>query len=196
MNGIERITNRIEADARAEIDRILGAAREEAEQIRVRGRAQAEVEASALRERGEKAAAEREERLVSMARMEARQMSLAVKQEMVEKAYALALEKLCTMPDETYIQVAAELLTQAAPGGRGEVIFNSTDAGRVGATVVALANEKLGGKLTLSGEIRPISGGFLLKNGNVEINGTFETLVRLQRTLMAGTVAKKLFPKE
>lgn len=196
MNGIERITNRIEADARAEIDRLLGAARDEAAQILAKGRAQAETEKTLLRERAEKAAAEREERLVSVARMEARQVSLAAKQEMVEKAYVLALEKLCAMPDETYIQVAAELLTQAAPGGRGEVIFNPADAERIGAAAVALANEKLGGKLTLSAETRPVSGGFILKNGNVEVNGTFETLVRLQRTQTAGAVAKKLFPEE
>ena len=197
MNGIERITTRIEADARTEIDRVLGAAREEAEQILSRGRAQAEAEKSALQERAEKAATEREERLVSMARMEARQVSLAARQEMVEKAYALALEKLCSMPKETYIQVTAELLVQAAAEGKGEVIFNAADAGRIGAAAVALANEKLGGAaLTLSEETRPINGGFILKNGNVEVNASFETLVRLQRTQTAGTVAKILFPEE
>ena len=196
MNGIERITNRIEADARAEINRILGAAREEAEQIRARGRAQAEAEKAALRERAEKAAAEREERLVSMARMEARQVSLAAKQEMVEKAYSLALEKLCVMQGGRYAQVVSELLMQAAPNGRGEVIFNRADAVRIGAAAVKLANEKLNGTLTLSEETRPVSGGFILKNGKVEVNGTFETLVRLQRAQTAGAVVKILFPEE
>lgn len=196
MNGIEKITGRIQEDTKIEIDRILSAARAEAAQIAERGRAQAEAEKSALTDRNEKAAAEREERMVSVARMEARQVSLAAKQEMVEKAYALALEKLCAMPDAEYIRVTAALLTQAAPDGKGEVIFAPDVRERIGAKAVAAANEALQGKLTLSEETRPLRGGFILKKGSVEVNGTFETLVRLQRAETAGAVAKKLFPEE
>ena len=196
MNGIDRITNRIEADARAEIERILGEAREEAERILAQGHAQAEAEKAELTTRNKRIAAEREERLVSMAQMEARQVSLAAKQEMVEKAYALALEKLCAMPDDRYTQVVAALLVQAAPDGRGEVIFAPEDAKRIGEAAVAQANKTLNGTLILSEEVRPIRGGFILKNGNVEVNGSFETLVRLQRAQTAGAVAKTLFPEE
>lgn len=196
MNGIDRITNRIEADAQAEIERILGEAREEAERILAQGHAQAEAEKAELTTRNKRIAAEREERLVSMAQMEARQVSLAAKQEMVEKAYALALEKLCAMPDDRYTQVVAALLVQAAPDGRGEVIFAPEDAKRIGEAAVAQANKTLNGTLTLSEEVRPIRGGFILKNGNVEVNGSFETLVRLQRAQTAGAVAKTLFPEE
>jgi V/A-type H+-transporting ATPase subunit E len=62
---------------------------------------------------------------------------------------------------------------------------------------VAKANAALGGKgkLTLSDETRPIRGGFILVNGSVEVNCTFETLVRLQRGEIAGEVAKQLFPE-
>ena len=60
MNGIEKITGRIQEDTKIEIDRILSAARAEAAQIAERGRAQAEAEKSALTDRNEKAAAERE----------------------------------------------------------------------------------------------------------------------------------------
>ena len=49
--------------------------------------------------------------------------------------------------------------------------------------------------LTLSEETRPIQGGFILKNGNIEVNCTFDTLVRLQKAETAGAVAKKLFPE-
>ena len=196
MNGIEKITRRIQEDTQLEIDRILDEARGEAAQIIERNRAQAEAEKTALRDRNEKAAAEREEWLVSVAQMEARQVSLAAKQEMVEKAYDLALEKLCAMPEEQYTEVVAGLIAQAAPDGRGEVIFNAEDAKRIGEAAVTFANKKLNGKLTLSQETRPVRGGFILKNGNVEVNGTFETLVRLQRGQTAGAVAKTLFPEE
>ena len=196
MNGIEKITQRIDADTQAEIDRILADAREKAAEITGKYKSQADAEAVSLAAKNEKTAAEREERLVSVAQMESRKVTLAAKQEMVEKAYQLALEKLRTMPAERYTAVLADLLTQAAPDGRGEVIFAPADREGPGAAAAEQANAQLKGKLVLSAETRPLQGGFVLKNGNVEVNCTFDTLVRLQKAETAGAVAKKLFPEE
>ena len=196
MNGIEKITQRIDADAQAEIDRILADAAENAAGITARYRAQADAEAAALAARNEKTAAEREERLISSAQMEARKTELAARQALVEQAFDLALEKLCAMPDDQYTAVTARMLVQAAPNGTGTVYFPEGKAA-VGAEAVKQANALLGekGKLTLSPEDRPIRGGFLLVDGNVEVNGTFETLVRFQKGTMASEVAKILFPE-
>ena len=196
MNGIEKITQRIETDTQAEIDRILGDARAEADDITDCYQAQANNEAAELAAKNQKAAAEREERLVSTAQMEARKVGLAAKQEMVEKVYALALEKLCSMPDEKYVRTVADLLVQAAPNGRGAVIFAPAERERIGEAAVRAANEKLhGGKLTLAVETRPLKGGFILSDGKVEVNCSFDTLVRLQKAETAGAAAKKLFPE-
>ena len=227
MNGIEKITGRIAADAQAEAERVLSSAREEAAQITAKYKSQADAESADLAAKNAKAAVEREERIVSVAQMEARKVLLSAKQEMVEKTYALALEKLCAMPEERYVQVLAELLVQASSTGREEVIFSPADRDRVGKAAVAKANETLakqaapdvpqGGSkvtdllskvatsvtaiakgtamLTLSKETRVIQGGFILKDENVEVNCTFDTLVRLQKAETAGMVAKKLFPE-
>ena len=196
MNGIERITARLDADTQAEIDRILENAKAEAEKVAQGYRTQMESETTELRERSRRAAAEREERLVSAAQMEARKTALAARQEMVDKAYAMALEKLCSLPEEQYIQTVAALLVQAAPDGKGEVIFSKEQRERVGTAAVALANSRLGdGKLTVSAQTRPLKGGFILSNGRVEVNCSFDTLVRLQRAETAGEVAKRLFPQ-
>ena len=61
MNGIEKITQRIETDTQAEIDRILSDARAEANGITDRYQAQADNEAAELAVKNQKAAAEREE---------------------------------------------------------------------------------------------------------------------------------------
>lgn len=198
MNGIEKITQRIDAEAQAEIEQLLAGARAEAEEIAGRYQAQADREAADRRARNEKAAAEREERLVSVAQMESRKITLAAKQEMVEQAFDLALEKLCAMPEDRYIATAAGLLVQAAPEGAGAAVFSPADRDRVGQAAVDAANRQLGdkGKLTLSPETRDIRGGFILVNGSVEVNCTFETLVRLQKGAMSGEVAKLLFPRE
>lgn len=49
------------------------------------------------------------------------------------------------------------------------------------------------GMLTLAEETRDIKGGFIMVDGDVEINCAFETLVRLQREQMEKKVADALF---
>ena len=181
MNGIEKITQRISAEAQTEIDRLLSEARAEADKIAAKYQAQAD------------AAAEREERLAGTAQMEARKAALAAKQEMVEKAYELALQKLCSLPEEKYAAVLAELLIQASSTGKEEVIFSEADRRKTGKAAVEKANKDGGKKLTLSGETRSIPGGFILRSENVEVNCAFDTLVRLQKAETAGEVVKKLF---
>ena len=227
MDGIEKITGRIEADAQKEIDTLLAGANSRAEEIRAAAQAQAKRESEEARVRWEKAAAEREKRLESMAEMESRKLVLAAKQEVLDEAFTMALEKLCTLPDEEYIELLAALAVKAARTGREKVIFSRKDRNRVGKAVVTRANDALArkvaprlpgdltdtkagaildkvvtgasailagtGMLTLAEETRPIKGGIILSDGDVETNCTFETLVRLQRENISGEVAKVLF---
>ena len=193
MNGIEKITQRIASDAQAEIDRILGDARDEAARITANYRAQADAEAQELADKNERAAAEQEERLISAAQMKASRLQLAAKQEMVEKAYIQALDKLCAMPKEQYVDVLAKLLVEASSNGKEEAVFSKEDREQVGKAAVEKANQLSGKQLRLSEESLPIRGGFILKDKNVEVNCTFETLVRLQKAETAGAVAKTLF---
>ena len=193
MNGIEKITQRIASDAQAEIDRILGDARDEAARITANYRAQADAEAQELADKNERAAAEQEERLISAAQMKASRLQLAAKQEMVEKAYIQALDKLCAMPKEQYVDVLAKLLVEASSNGKEEAVFSKEDREQVGKAAVEKANQLSGKQIRLSEETQPIRGGFILKDKNVEVNCTFETLVRLQKAETAGAVVKTLF---
>ncbi len=196
MKGIERITDRIGADVQAEIDGVMGKAQAKADEIRQGYEAQAAKARTEAENRSRKAAEDREARLVDAAEMDRRKLLLSAKQEMVGKAFDLALEKLCAMEDAQYAAVTAKMLAEAAPSGRGTVYFPDGKAA-VGAEAVKQANAILGekGKLTLVPETRPIQGGFLLVDGSVEVNGTFETLVRFQKGTMASEVAKILFPE-
>ena len=68
---------------------------------------------------------------------------------------------------------------------------------KVGALVDKLVHSTTavvtGTGLTLSEQTRDISGGFIMVDGDVEINCAFETLVRLQREKMEKQVADTLF---
>ena len=194
MDGIEKITGRIAADGEKEADAILTEARRQAGEITARFEAQARKESADIVDRGRRAADERVERLASVAQLDARKLELAAKQEMLSKAYDLALEKLVNLPDKEYVNLLADLAVKASSTGREAVIFSQKDRARYGKAVVTQANEKLGdGHLTMSEQSRPIQGGLILSDGDVEVNCTFETLVRLQRGEMDREVAKVLF---
>ena len=194
MDGIEKITGRIAEDAGREIGEINAEARRQADEIMARYEAQAQRESEEILSRGRRNADERVERLASVAQLDARKLELAAKQEMLSKAYDLALEQLVKLPDKEYVDLLADLAVKASSTGREAVIFSQKDRARYGKAVVTQANEKLGdGRLTMSEQTRPIKGGLILSDGDVEVNCTFETLVRLQRGEMDREVAKVLF---
>ncbi len=194
MDGIEKITGRIAEDAGREIGEINAEARRQADEIMARYEAQAQRESEEILSRGRRNADERVERLASVAQLDARKLELAAKQEMLSKAYDLALEQLVNLPDKEYVDLLADLAVKASSTGREAVIFSQKDRARYGKAVVTQANEKLGdGRLTMSEQTRPIKGGLILSDGDVEVNCTFETLVRLQRGEMDREVAKVLF---
>ena len=198
MDGIEKITGRINEDVQREIDAMTADARRQADEIAARYEAQAQRESEEIVARGRRNADERVERLASVAQLEARKLELAAKQEMLQKAFDKALERLLTLPEEQYIVLLSELAVKAARTGREQVILSQKDRTRYGKQAVTAANEKLGdkGHLTLSQESRPIKGGLILSDGDVEVNGTFETLVRLQRGALDREVAKVLFDEK
>lgn len=197
MDGIEKITGRIAADTEAEIASIQAEARRQADEITARYEAQAKREAEEIAARGRRSAEERQARLASVAQLDARKLELAAKQEMLAKAYDRAMERLTSLPDGEYVGLLAGLAglaAEASSTGREEVILSQKDRARYGKQVVTQANERLGdGHLTLSVQTRPIRGGLILSDGDVEVNCTFETLVRLLRGEMDRTVVEVLF---
>lgn len=229
MEGIEKITAKIIQDSEAEITQLNRETDEKVLAIGESARTQVDKENAEILARGRRMADERLERLKSASKMETRKLELAAKQEVLGEAFDLALEKLCTLPDQDYIALLTKLVLEASSTGREQLVFSAKDRARVGKQVVVAANEalvsqvapelpsavaesKVGaflgkvvnsttamvtgtGLLTLSQETRDIKGGFIMVDGDVEINCAFETLVRLQREKLEKDVAKVLFEK-
>ena len=164
MNGIEKITARIGADAQQEIDALLAQTNVQVQEIAAEYEAKAARAAKEILDKGEQDAAVREERLVSAARMDARKAMLAQQQALMDQAFRKALDDLLNLPDKDYVALVASLIVEASQTGREEVVFSQKDRPRYGKAAVTRANELLGdrGHLTLSAQTRPIQGGFLL----------------------------------
>lgn len=194
MNGIEKITARIEADCKAETAQILREGEEKAAAIRAEYEAKAAAAAKADAEAGLQAAQRQLERLESAAQMEAKKQLLFAKQESLNAAFSAAKAKLLALPDEEYAALLASMAAKAAKTGKEEIILSKGDHTRVGALVVSKANAIMkGAQLTLSKDTAEIDGGLILREGNVEVNCAFETQLRVLRDEVAAEVAGILF---
>ena len=143
MNGIEKITARIEKDTNAEIETMLQEARNQAAEIQAQYEAQARAEAEKAAAACKLAAQQRLERLEGSAQMEAKTMVLATKQACIDKAFEKAKEQLLTLPEAEYVELLAKLAVRSAKTGREEVVLNRRDREAVGDKVVARANQLL-----------------------------------------------------
>ena len=198
MNGIEKITERINADTKREIDEILSRSNAQAKQIAGGYEALAESDFAQRLDQGKLQAEEYVERQGSVSQLEARKLRLAARQEMLEKAFQLALNKLLNLPEGQYVDLLSDLAVKASVTGTEALVFSVQDRPRFGKKVVLAANEKLEaagrtGSLTLSEESREFTGGIYVQDGKVETNCTFVTLVRMLREQMAAEVAGILF---
>ena len=212
MTGIDKICDKILSDAQAECTVLIDRANAQAQEITQSYAQIAQTQAEQILSRGRKNADERKERLAGVAQLEARKLHLQTKQQMISSAFDAALKELCSMEQEEYIRVMAALAADGAVSGKEEVIMSSRDRESIGKQVVSEANKlikarseaadanavkklisMLSGGLTLSDETRDICGGLILREGNMEINATFETLIRLAEYDISGQVAEILF---
>lgn len=143
MNGIEKITARIETDMKAEVEEILRSAETRAAEIRAEYEAQAKAQAETAAAAAREAAERQKERLESAAKMDAKKELLAAKQACLDEAFEAARGKLLGLNEDEYVELLARLVVKAAKTGREELIFNARDKERVGAKVVSKANAML-----------------------------------------------------
>ena len=187
MNGIEKITARIEADMKAEIDAILKEAETKAAALRAEYEAKAKKEADAMMEEGRMAAARQLERMESSAKMDAKKELLAAKQECLDEAFAAAAKKLHDLPEEDYVELLARMAVNSSKTGCEELIFNTEDRARIGAKVVSKANAMLAAasgpelpdevKQSKAGEIiaKVVNGAHAIIHGTARLTLSDET---------------------
>ena len=198
MNGIDRISRRLVADAEAKIAEQNAETAEKCEAILADYRKQAQEAYEARLQEGNAERENRMQRLGSTAEMEAKKAVLSFKQEMVGQTFDKAVKMIVSLPRPEYTHLLALLAAKAAVWGTEELIFNAKDAAEVGKETAKAANALLKqkgipGGLTLSGETRDIPGGVIVRQGNIEVNCAADTLVQMSRTELASQVAEILF---
>ena len=186
--SIEKIVDKILSEANEEAAEVLDKAKDEkANKLK-----EAKIKAKELIENAKVKGQEDSELLVSrrisVAELEVRKMKLQTKQQLILKCFDLALEKLANLKEEDYIELMVDAISQTGVS-EGELILNKRDRDKVGEKII----ERLDGKLTLSKENIDAKGGFVLRQGSVEINSTLERMVDSIKEEVTPKVVETLF---
>ncbi len=197
MEGLTKITDRIAIDAKRDQEAIVASAKLAANTQLKAHQAEAQMLLDQAIKEGTRGAKFLVQKRKSAAELEARKTILAVKQELVNRAFADALGALVELPEEPYRDFLIKLALEATQTGDETMIMNGTDHKSHGQGVVAAINDHLiragkRGALTLSQEIRPIIGGLILKAGQVETVCSLEALVNQSRNSLISKVTKAL----
>ena len=194
MKGIEKITARIAADAEAANSAVREESAKRIAEIRAEYEKKAQEEAAAVLRTGEKEAKQQASRIERNAQLESKREILAVKQEMVSKAFELAKSKFAQMPQAEYVAYLSRQVVSCCSGD-AQLVLNAADKAAYGGQLEVLCNVLLKGKgsVTVAEETADIIGGFILKQGDVEVNGTIDILLELIRGELAAQVAQVLF---
>ncbi len=198
MNGIDKITARIETDAVADAARIASQTKEQCDAIRAEGEKKAQEGYWEKVRQGVKSAEDRVQRLAKTADMEARKSVLSFKQSVVAEAFDKAEAKLNALEGDAYVSFLAALAARAAVTGTEQIVLSADDKAAYGAQTIAQANAalKAAGKtagLTLAEQAGSFGKGLVVRQGSVSVNCTVEALMAQAREDMASDVAAELF---
>lgn len=198
MAGVEKLKERILEDACAQSEANIKRAQEESSKVIETAQKNADAKKAQILEKAKKEAVDVKKRLKAMAELEARKKKLQSKQEVVEEAFKKTIEKLNNLPDREYEEIVSQMIVNSVEIGTEEIILSPKDKQRISAGFVESINKKLSnrginGNVRLSEETKNISGGFILKSGDIEINNSFEAIIRMRREEVESEVIKALF---
>ena len=190
--SVNNITSKILRDAEGRKESILAAAEEEKNKILSKKVASAkeletEIEAKSKRER-----------VISGAKLKARNEKLAAKQEVIEEVFSKSVEKLCKLNDREFVKFIKDSILSLDIDGDESLILNNDGQKIVSKEVVEQINTELKakglkGEIKISETVGSFRGGFVLEKGGVEVNNTFEALVDSLKDELEFEVAQVLF---
>lgn len=201
VGGIDRIKEQILEDANAEAERIIAEAEDRVRILKEKKAEEAGNLKKRLAEESNLKAQERKRRMLTAAKLEMKKSILAVKQEMINKVLEETLKAIEQMPAAEYRQVIVNMLMKTVVSGEETVIFSEKDRDRLDAGFLAGVNIKLTeqgkkGELKLAPQRGQFSSGFVLVSGGLEINNSFESIIRMSRNEMESEIAEILFGEE
>ena len=180
MTGLEKIIQVIEADAKANAEKILAEAKEESERILDAAKKEAEQKCAEIAEKPANEVNAVINRAKSKASLIKKQMLLNAKQQVINEVIEKAKDKLTNFPDTDYFDVILQIVKKHAHPQEGIIKFSEADLKRLPndfeKKLEETLKDKKGASLSISKEHAQISAGFILIYGDIEENCYFDAL--------------------
>lgn len=181
MAGAEKLIEKIEQDAQRDAEKIWQDAEEKKQEMRQVLMREIATRKAEIERLAENAAREKKKRMAAVYDLEYRKTLLSAKQEMMQKAKNLAMEKLSALDDESYVALMKSKLMACAASGEGAVAVSASEKRlnkRFLSDVNAALKKSVGkGNLHFADEAADITGGFIYTHGGLEINISFAALL-------------------
>ncbi|NLM76547.1 MAG: hypothetical protein GX173_00465 [Ruminococcaceae bacterium] len=190
MDGLEAIEKRIQADAREAAAEILRQSDKTAAEILAEQEATCQQILEQARTQGESQADAIVSRARSLTGLDQRKALLGSRQKLIEQALRRALDLLCAMPADDKARFYRKLIIRAGLS-EGMVILAEADLD-LGPALLS------GGPAGLKLAEKPgsFAGGLVIRQGLIEENLTFETLLKNNHAQWVSLAASVLFGHE
>ncbi|MDR1379678.1 MAG: V-type ATP synthase subunit E [Synergistaceae bacterium] len=127
-----------------------------------------------------------------VAGLDANKVDLGIKQRLIGEAFEGALRKLTELPHDAYLSFVHTLMEKAVVTGE-EVLFIGQNERNIDGSWLDSYNASHSTRLSFSGDRLPISGGFVLRNGKIDINCSWDMLMEAIRSEIEPDVVQRLF---
>ncbi len=224
MTGLSKITDKIIAEANKDAQRILAEADSECKRIAAEYKQKAEKIKREIEERAEREAATVVTRARSASAMEQRNLALAAKSDLIDKAFEAAKKELTFLSDDKYLefltsmlvsvlmkQLEDERVSREVYGEEDipvvdsyEILLCQRDLDKHGKSLIESLRRRLVGKngADIISKVRVcptpanIDGGLIVRCGSMEINSSLSMLFEQTRPSLEARVSHILFDNE
>lgn len=203
--GADKIIANIKADAQTKSDEIISKATAESDKILAEGQVQAENAKQEIIDSAEKQADMKYQQIISEAKVNSRRKELESREEIIEKAFRVASEKIEKQASENsanYVESLKTMIKDASlqvGGNQLEILVRADDVDNVKSMIDEVSDyvaSETGNETSfIIGEPIDIIGGAVVKtvDGEVEVKNTIEARMLRYRKYLRSEVAKTLF---
>ncbi|MDN6362545.1 MAG: V-type ATP synthase subunit E [Tetragenococcus koreensis] len=198
MSDITNLTDKITQDAQKKRDQYLKTAQKDIEKNEQYKKDQIERQTEENLKQFEKEKQANLSLKVSDIHVKARSKLLAAKQQLLEELFAESLKKIKAMSEEDFNQYVSSNLNQVQLNGDVELVVGQDSINYATEENKKVWQEAAAPEMNLSVSERtiPKRGGFLLRQGEIVYNFTFEAILSTSEEELSGELLSLIFDEE
>ena len=203
--GADKIIANIQADAQQKADEIISKATAQCDEISAAGEVRAEEEKQTILNAANKQAEMKYQQIISEAKVNSRRNELEAREELIEKSFRIASEKIEKQASENSTEYVEALKTMIKDASvqvgktQQEILVREDDVDNVKSMIDEVSEyvtKETGNETSfIIGEPVDIIGGAIVKtvDGEIEVKNTIEARMLRYKKYLRSEVAKKLF---